>query len=263
MTGRRAWITAATALLLAGLLRPPGAWAQPAGCAEGAALLERAGELYARRQDPDLARQAARLYGQILGADGPCLEAALGRARALVWVGVLSQGAEEINAYGQAMEAARRAVREAPDDPSGYYWLGVSQALYANACGFVEGLSLVGQVRRSLERAMALEPAYEHGGPDRVLGRLYFKLPALMGGDLERAERHLRRALSLGPAYWLNHLYLAEVLRARGRTADALALVDQVLAGPALPCCLPEYQLWRQEAVELRERLDGGGEARR
>ncbi len=224
-------------------------------CSSQAVLLDSAQELYNRRADLDQARQAAHRFRLALAAAPRCRQAALGLVKSLVWIGVLSAGDQEMDAFREAVETARELVRHDPRDGAAQYWLGTSQALKANAAG-LSALALVSQARHSLQRALELDPGLDQGGPHRVLGRLYCKLPALLGGDYAKSERHLRQALELGPAYWLNHLYLAALLLELNRRDEARALLGQVLAGPAPAGQEPEYQLWRGQALRLLQRLD-------
>jgi tetratricopeptide (TPR) repeat protein len=61
-----------------------------------------------------------------------------------------------------------------------------------------------------MEAAAKIDPAIDHGGPHRELGRLYFKLPKVLGGDLKKSIDHLLKAVDYGPRYWENHYFLAE-----------------------------------------------------
>ena len=38
-----------------------------------------------------------------------------------------------------------------------------------------------------MQQVIAIDPAYEHGGPYRVLGRMYFKLPRFAGGGINKS----------------------------------------------------------------------------
>jgi tetratricopeptide (TPR) repeat protein len=223
------------------------AWA----CADQEAPLAQADACFAQRQDFTQAERAADLFRQALSRDRHCERAALGLARVSVFTGVLSSGEEEQRAYREAEEAARRLIEDWPLHVEGHYWLGVAQALQANASGFFHAIQKVRTAKANLVRALELDPAYDQGGPHRVLGRLYFKLPAILGGDNHLAERYLRQALQLGPRYWLTHIYLAVLLLDQGRAAEARNLLRQVVAGPAQAGQEAEYHIWREQARKL------------
>lgn len=242
--------------MLAGVLCRP-ACPEAQACPGQDHLLAQAALEYEHRQDLPRAELAGALYQEALHHDPACQDAALGLIRASVWIGVLSSGEKELRAYTEASAAARRLVEASPGLAGGHYWLGVALALQANARGPLEGWHLVTSAKTSLARALHLDPACEGGGPHRVLGRLYCKLPALIGGDKGLAEWHLRQALVHDPHYWLNHLYLAALLSEQGRAPEAATLLRQVIAGPAPKGQLAEYHLWRQQALELLGGLKG------
>jgi tetratricopeptide (TPR) repeat protein len=99
------------------------------------------------------------------------------------------------------------------------------------------------------------DPAYEKGGPYRVLGRLYFKLPGLMGGSTAKAIENLKTAVQHGPQRWINHLYLAEVYLKEGQKDLAKPLLEQILAGQAESGLEPELADWQAEAKKLLKGL--------
>ncbi|MBI5524097.1 MAG: hypothetical protein HY910_15835 [Desulfarculus sp.] len=242
--------------MLAGLLcRPPSSGAL--ACPGQDHLLAQAAAAYDQREDPRRAELAGTLYQEVLRHDPYCQDATLGLIRASVWIGVASSGEKELRAYAEASAAAQRLVEASPGLAEGHYWLGVALALQANARGPLEGWRLVALAKASLARALHLDPACEGGGPHRVLGRLYCRLPPLLGGDKGLAEWHLRQALAHGPQHWLNHLYLAALLSELGRAPEAETLLWQVLAGPAPKGQAAEYQLWRRQALELLDGLPG------
>ncbi|MBI4799130.1 MAG: hypothetical protein HY794_10425 [Desulfarculus sp.] len=241
--------------MLAGILCRP-ACPEAQACPGQDHLLAQAALEYEHRQDLRRAESAGTLYRRALRHDPACQAAALGLIRASIWIGVLSDGEKEMAAYAEARAAARRLLETRPGLADGHYWLGVALALQSNAHGPLEGWRLVTSAKASLGRALHLDPACDGGGPHRVLGRLYWKMPALIGGDKDLAEWHLRQALALAPHYWLNHLYLAALLGERSCGDEAQFLLKQVLTGPAPSGLLAEYRLWRQQALELLHGLE-------
>jgi tetratricopeptide (TPR) repeat protein len=223
------------------------AWA----CGDHDPVLVQADACFAQRRDLTLAERAADLFRRALNQDHHCRTAALGLARISVFIGVLSSGDKEQRAYQEAAWAAGLLVEGWPRQVEGHYWLGVAQALQANAGGFLLAVRKVRAAKASLARALELDPTYDQGGPHRVLGRLHYKLPAILGGDYALAERHLRLALELGPRNWLTHIYLAVLLRDQGRADEAKDLLGEVMAGPAQAGHEAEYDIWREQARRL------------
>lgn len=214
-------------------------------------LLAQAASAYAQRADLQQAQRAADLYAQALAADPKSEEAAYRLAMAWYWLGLNAPEGKDVEPFEKAVNAAKQAVAINPDSLPGHYWLGVAYGVYGKAKGIMKSLSLVDPIKEEMNWVLNKSPNYEKGGPQRVLGRLYFKLPGLMGGDTDKAIENLKQAVQLGPDRWINHLYLAEVYLKEGEKAQAAALLRQIIAGPAEKGLEPEYKLWKAEAEKL------------
>ena len=223
-----------------------------AGTAE---TLAQADGAYAKRADPAQARQAADLYAQALAADPQSVEAAWKLSRAWYWIGSHTPEDQAMEPFEKAVEAAKKGVATAPDSIEAHYWLGVAYGSYGKAKGIMKSLSLVDPIKQEMDWVIKHDPAYEAGGAYRVLGRLYFKLPGLFGGDNDKAVENLKTAVQHGPQRWLNHVYLAEVYIKEGMKEQAKKLLAQVQAGPAEPGLEPEYADWKAEAARLLKEL--------
>ncbi len=218
-------------------------------------LLDQAAKAYAQRGELPNARQAAALYAQALAADPRSEEAAWRLSRAWYWVGSHLPEDQALEPFEKAVEAAKQAVAINPDSLAGHYWLGVAYGSYGKAKGIMKSLSLVDPIKEEMAWVIKKNPAYEAGGPYRVLGRLYFKLPGLMGGSNSKAIENLQTAIKYGPQRWLNHIYLAEVYIKEGQKDLARPLLQQVLAGQAEAGLEPELADWQAEAKKLLQGL--------
>jgi tetratricopeptide (TPR) repeat protein len=221
---------------------------------DAAELMEKADQLYLQRAEKGKAAEAARIYEAILKADPGNSEAAWKRSRTLFWVGGHSPEEKRLEIYSQAVEAAKQAIKSDPKSVDGHFWLGANYGFYGNAKGVMESLSLIDPIKEEMAAVMELDPVYAHGGPDRVLGRLYFKVPGLFGGDNDLAMEHLEKAIKAGPNYFLNHIYLAEVYLDEDKKDKARALLQKVVAGPPTKGMEPEYVDWKATAQKM---LDG------
>lgn len=225
--------------------------ASPAGLAQ---LMAQAEADYQSRSDLARAAMAVDKYRRIIKLNPDDEKASLRLLRLLIWLGACKEDLDLDEAqeyYQQAITEGERAVKRFPGRPGPHYWLGVAYGLRANCSGPVTGLSLVDPIKDQMQRLMEIDPNYEYGGPYRVLGRLYTKLPGLLGGDNQKAEKLLRRAVKIGPGYWLNHLYLAEVLKEQGKLEEARVLVAMVKDGETLNGLEAESNLWKEVAADL------------
>ena len=101
---------------------------------------------------------------------------------------------------------------------------------------------------QSLETALRLDPAFMDGSADRALGRWYFKVPRLFGGDRKLSEAHLRKALSYNPDSTVSHFFLGELLEDEGRKDEARIEFQRVIDAPLNPNWLPEDQEFKEKA---------------
>ena len=89
------------------------------------------------------------------------------------------------------------------------------------------------------------------GSPDRALGRWYYKVPGLFGGDMRKSEQHLRKALTYKPDSVISLLFLAETLIELDRKTEARAALDAALAAPLDPEWIPEDTRFKAQARHL------------
>jgi tetratricopeptide (TPR) repeat protein len=226
-----------------------GAWAAPQE------LMDQAAAAYAKRAEAKSAQQAVELYAQALAADPRSEEAAWKLSRAWYWVGSHVPEEQALEPFEKAVEAAKQAVAINQDSLPGHFWLGVAYGSYGRAKGIMKSLSLVDPIKEEMAWVIKKNPSYEAGGAYRVLGRLYFKLPGLMGGSTDKAIENLQTAIKHGSQRWLNHLYLAEVYIKEGKKAEAKALLEQIVAGQAEAGLEPELTDWQAEAKKLLQDL--------
>lgn len=219
-------------------------------------LIARADRLYEERADLAKAEKAAELYRQAMAAAPDQAEPAWKLARAMYWLGDNAETNEEKMAlHDQGIQAAKKAVERNPDSAAAHYWLGVNYGLYGQAKGILKSLSLRDPIKEEMNAVIKLDPGHEGGGAYRVLGRMYFKLPGLFGGDDDKAVELLKTAIKHGPRRWLNHVYLAEVYLKQRKLDQAEALVKQALAGPPEPAQAPEDESVKKDAQVLLEKI--------
>jgi hypothetical protein len=128
----------------------------------------------------------------------------------------------------------------------------------AESFGLMQGLRYRGRIKDALERVRAIDAGWQQGSADRALGRWYFKVPGLFGGSREKAEAHLRRALTYNPQSTATLVFLAEVLIKEKRQTEAKGLLTQALNVPVDPAWAPEDRDFKRQAGALLRSLDGG-----
>lgn len=209
--------------------------------------------LYRDREQAASALAAERIWSERLAANPRDAEAASKLARARYWLGTNGPGgdAEKKRLLERGIEAGRAAAAAAPDAPDGHFWIAANMGALADAHGLRQGIRYRGPIREALETALRLDPSYLHGSPDRALGRWYYKVPRLFGGDLRRSEQHLRKALGYKPDSVISLLFLAETLVALDRRDEARAALDAAIAATPDPEWAPEDRRFQADARKL------------
>lgn len=217
--------------------------------------------LYAQREQPGRARQAADIWKARLSANSGDFEAAWKLARAMYWLGGEGAQADRRRDLEAGVEAGRRAIAIDANRPDGHFWMAANMGALAQSFGLRQGLRYRGPVKAALERVLAIDPAYQQGSADRALGRWYFKVPGLFGGSNAKAELHLKRSLTHAPTSTASLVFLAEVYLDTGRRAEARALLQQVLDSPVDPEWAPEDRRFKAQARRMISTLYPSGRA--
>lgn len=227
-------------------------WASAALAAPAAEMVAQADALYVQRADLAKAKAALDLYEQALKADPTSEELATKVAKTAYWVGKhLKDDDDQAAMFERGIKACKAVLKAKPDSLHATYWLGVCYGVYGKAKGISKSLDLVDPIKELMKKVIAKDPAFEGGGAYRVLGRMYFKLPGLFGGDNDKSIEYLVLAVKQGPQHWLSHLYLAETYLDEDQDDKAKALLLQVVKGPPLPGHEPEYAEIKAEAEKL------------
>lgn len=208
--------------------------------------------LYRDRTVLASATRAADIWSRRLAADAGDFESAWKLARAQYWLG--TNGLPEAGrkpALEAGIAAGRAAIRIEPKRPEGHFWVAASMGALAESFGLRQGLKYRGAIRDELETVLALDPAFQRGSADRALGRWYYKVPGLFGGDKNKSAAHLRKALAYDPQSVITHLFLAETLIALGQKGEARQELEAALAAPEDAEWAPEDRVFREQAKRL------------
>jgi tetratricopeptide (TPR) repeat protein len=208
------------------------------------------------------ATRALSLYQGLLATAGAPRALVLERlGHTCFLLGKLAPERQGMGYYQKGQSYAETLIREEPNRVEGHYWLAMNLCGQADVGGHLMGWRLLPRIVEELQRAVALDGAYDQAGAHRVLGRIYYQAPAwpMSVGDMQKSRQHLQAAVHLSPATSTNHLYLAQTLsrlREPGLARQELAQVLKSTRGAIKPQDLEED---RQEARRLLAEMEGGG----
>lgn len=138
---------------------------------------------------------------------------------------------DKLAAYEQGRQAARCAAEAAPRNARAHFWYTTNAERWGQTKGVLRSLFLLPEVKRGMETALDLDPRFP---PAYVpAGTVYYEIPGLFGGDLEKSETLFRRGLEVDPRFTGLRLGLARTLIKRGRIAEARRELEAVLGEKA------------------------------
>jgi hypothetical protein len=108
-----------------------------------------------------------------------------------------------------------------------------------------------------LDRALALDPRFEHHGPGLAKGRYYFEMP-WPKRSLAKSAAWYRRVLADDPKNLRAMAWLAETMWREGDVAGALAELANVQEGH-IQGDVPEEERVKTLAQEITRRIESKG----
>lgn len=173
--------------------------------------IAQADQLCQEMKDLDTAKEAESLYLKSVGLTDNKYDVYWRVSRVLYYIGEHTENKKEKKGlFARGVYYAEKAVEAGPEKPDGHYWLGVNHGKVGETRGVLKSLSLVKPIKNAMNKVIELEPSYEDGGPDRVLGRVFYKLPGFAGGDNKKSLEHLLKSKEYGPNDAVTRIYLAE-----------------------------------------------------
>jgi tetratricopeptide (TPR) repeat protein len=134
---------------------------------------------------------------------------------------------EKLRAYERGREAGARAVELAPRDAKAHFWYAVNTGRYGQVQGVLRSLFLLPTIQEEIRIALELDPTLT--AVYALAGNVYYEVPALFGGDLDKAEASFRKGLQQDPKFTNMRIGLARTLIKRKRYAEARRELELVL----------------------------------
>lgn len=158
---------------------------------------------------------------------------------------------DRLEAYEQGRQAAQRAAQADPRNARAHFWHATNAGRWGQAKGVLRSLFRLPEVKRGMDTALALDPRFP---PAYVLaGTVYYEVPGLFGGDLEKSERLFRKGLELDARFTALRVGLARTLIKGGRIPEARRELRAVLDEKA-PSNVADWTL--KDSRAARQLLD-------
>jgi len=134
---------------------------------------------------------------------------------------------QKLEAYEQGREAAKRAIELDPINATAHFWYGTNTGRWGQTKGVVRSLYLLPTVQEEIQAVLTLDPKFT--AVYSLAGRVYYEVPGLLGGDLNKAEEMFRKGLEFDPKFTGMRVGLAKTLVKKGRGAEARRELEAVL----------------------------------
>lgn len=158
---------------------------------------------------------------------------------------------EKLDAYDCGRRAAERVVELEPKNPTAHFLYATNTARWGETKGLLGSLFLLPTVKKEMNIVINLDPYFT---PVYALaGNVYYEVPPLFGGDLDKAEAMFRKGLEQDPTFTAMHVGLAKTLIKKGRSDEAQQELRASL-NEKQPRNLAEWTL--KDSKEARELLD-------
>ena len=194
---------------------------------------------------------------ELVGEDPECAWALGLLSEIYYWTGEYADPEDKLFYYNEGVQYGEQGVEIDEDCLEASFWLSVNYGSYGQEKGIMKSLSLINPIKELAERVIEIDEGYFYGGPWRVLGRLYNKAPGfpISIGDNKKAAECLERALELGPKFYLNHVFLAELYISDREYDKARERLEWILDAPLNKNHEREDEGYKGDAEALIEKL--------
>ncbi|PCJ46996.1 MAG: hypothetical protein COA74_12345 [Gammaproteobacteria bacterium] len=147
------------------------------------------------------------------------------------------EGDQQEQAFEALLKEAHVWTDAEPNNAEAFIWRGIIQSTFAGAKGGLGALGLAKDARKSLERALEIDPRALQGSAYGSLGTLYYKVPGwpLGFGNDKKAEEYLLKALDINPTGIDPNYFYADYLYEQGNYTQAQQVAERALQAPPRP----------------------------
>jgi tetratricopeptide (TPR) repeat protein len=200
------------------------------------------------------------VYGELtelVEADPQCAWAYGLLSEIYFWFGQNAAEDDKLFCYEQGVNFGEQGIAADEDCLEANMWLSVNYGFFGQEKGVMKSLALIAPIKKLAERAAELDESYFYGGPWRVLGRLYQFAPGfpISIGNKKKALECLEKALKLGPKFYLNHLFLAELYISNREKSKAKERLQWILDAPLSKNHEREDEGYKRDAEKLLKDL--------
>jgi len=158
--------------------------------------------------------------------------------------------------YEHGVNFGKEAITLNPRAIYGNFWYASNVGMLGLCRGMMASLASVDPMKKSYEIVLKENEKFFFGGPHRALGRLYHMAPGwpISVGNKTKALQHLERAVELGPDFFNNRLYLAELYIDIGQRKKAREQLEWMASHEVKPEHKIEDTVYKEKGLEILKR---------
>lgn len=196
-------------------------------------------------------REAVATLAQVRNPNGRVFEVEWKFAKYNFFLGRQTTDSSEADkAFADGAAAARIASRIEENKPDGHFWYAANLGEQAKKSPVTVGLKAVSDIRAALEKAIAIDPAYQNASAFDALAQIELATN-LTGGKPEKAIEFLEKALTYEKNNAAIYLHLAEAYLANGKKPEAKKQLEYILAMKPSE----DYRIEHEQTVEKAKKL--------
>ena len=225
-------------------------WAQNAD-----SLIERAIELYETRHlDGANLVQSASILEELVENEPTNVRALYELSKVCYLLGdEAEEKGDKLDLFYKGRDYGKRAIELDEESPDAHFWYMVNVGRVGQTKGVLNSLVLVPTVREEIETVLEIDP--KHTGALDARAMLYYELPGLLGGNLNKSIESLEKGIALDSNYTLLYVDMAKVYIKKKDYDKARWYLNR-----ALEISTPTYEADhvlddRPEALELLEEI--------
>lgn len=158
--------------------------------------------------------------------------------------------ADKVGAYETGRDLAKQALALDDNNADAHFVVFATEGRLELLSGTVPNPMNLYKAQARLDHVLELDPSHSDGLAAK--GGLYRQLPWMLGGDLDKAESYLKKAIDANPEAIGARIELAATYLAKGEKDKCPALLDQASALAKRQG--KEYRL--EEVAQLRAEID-------
>ncbi len=155
--------------------------------------------------------------------------------------------------YNKGIEYGKKAIKIDENSVWAHFWYMVNLGRIGQTKGVLNSLAIVPDIKKEIDIILKLDP--KHTGAMDAGAMLYYELPGLLGGNLNKSIEYLNQAIAIDSNYTILYVDMAKVYIKKKEYEKARWFLNKVLEIQN-PTYEADYILDdRPEALKLLEQI--------